>query len=52
MSKPFPHVPAAFINAIADSGTKAEAIEWLEKQWTETCALRAVLQSIKAASVI
>lgn len=36
----YPHVPAAFINAIADEGTKAEAIEYLQKQWNETCALR------------
>lgn len=36
----FPHVPAAFINAIAEEGTKAEAIEWLQKQWNETCFLR------------
>jgi hypothetical protein len=35
-----PHVPAAFINAIAEEGTKAEAIEWLQKQWNENCALR------------
>lgn len=31
------HVPAAFINAIADEGTKAEAIEWLQKTWNERC---------------
>ncbi len=39
----YPHVPAAFINAIAEEGTKAEAIEYLQKQWNETCALRAEL---------
>ena len=32
--------PAAFINAIADEGTKAEAIEWLQKTWDELCDLR------------
>src|SRR3990167_5177071 len=42
----YPHVPAAFINAIAEEGTKAEAIEWLQKQWNETCALLAVLHRI------
>ena len=42
----YPHVRAAFINAIAEEGTKAEAIEWLQKQWNETCALRAALQAI------
>jgi hypothetical protein len=35
------HVPAAFINAIAEEGTKAEAIEWLQKTWNELCALKA-----------
>jgi hypothetical protein len=40
----FPHVPAAFINAIAEEGTKAEAIEWLQKQWNESCALRSRLK--------
>ena len=34
------HVPAAFINAIAEEGTKAEAVEWLQKLWNENCALR------------
>lgn len=36
----YPHVPAAFINAIAEEGTKAEAVEWLQKLWNENCALR------------
>jgi hypothetical protein len=38
-----PHLPAAFINAIAEEGTKAEAIEYLQKTWNENCALRAQL---------
>ncbi len=42
----YPHVPAAFINAIAEEGTKAEAIEYLQRQWNETCALRAALEKI------
>lgn len=33
--------PAAFINAIADEGTKAEAVEWLQRTWDELCDLRA-----------
>lgn len=33
--------PAAFINNIADEGTKAEAIEWLQRTWDELQALRA-----------
>jgi hypothetical protein len=36
----YPHVRAAFINAIAEEGTKAEAIEWLQKTWNELCAVR------------
>lgn len=43
----YPHVPAAFINAIAEEGTKAEAIEYLQKQWNENCALRAELKAWK-----
>lgn len=43
----YPHVPAAFINAIADEGTKDEAIAWLQKQWNETCALRAALENAR-----
>lgn len=46
--KEHPHVPAAFINAIADEGTKAEAIESLQKQWNENCALRAELKALRA----
>lgn len=38
--KDYPHVPAAFINAIAEEGTKAEAVEYLQKLWNENCALR------------
>lgn len=36
----YPHSPAAFINAIADEGTKAEAIEWLQKTWNELVYIR------------
>lgn len=32
-----PHFPAAFINAIAEEGTKTEAVEWLQKIWNERC---------------
>jgi hypothetical protein len=44
-----PHVPAAFINAIAEEGTKAEAIEYLQKTWNENCALRAQLVKFEQA---
>lgn len=46
----YPHVPAAFINAIAEEGTKDEAVAWLQKQWNETCALRAALKPFAEAA--
>lgn len=45
-----PHVPAAFINAIAEEGTKDEAIHYLQKQWNENCHLRAQLAAAEATS--
>ena len=39
--------PAAFINAIAEEGTKAEAVEWLQKTWDENCDLRTEIESLK-----
>jgi hypothetical protein len=45
--KEYPHVPAAYINAIADEGTKAEAIEWLQKTWNELCWVRAYALSLR-----
>ena len=45
--KEYPHVPAAFINAIADEGTKKEAIEWLQKTWNEACWLRSALRAAR-----
>lgn len=44
----YPHVPAAFINAIAEEGTKAEAVAFLQEQWNETCALRKELAALHA----
>jgi TolA-binding protein len=43
--KDFPPVGAAFINAISEEGTKDEAVEWLAKQWNETCFLRAAIRA-------
>lgn len=37
MTGPTPRYPAAFINAIAEEGTKAEAVEWLQRTWNEFC---------------
>lgn len=45
----YPHVNAAFINAIAEEGTKAEAITWLQKLWNENCALRKDIAARKTA---
>ena len=42
-----PHVRAAFINAIAEEGTKAEAVEYLQKTWNENCELRKQLVSMQ-----
>jgi len=44
----YPHIPAAFINAIAEEGTKAEAVQWLQKLWNENCALRTALKGAGA----
>lgn len=44
----YPYVRAAFINAIAEEGTKEEAVSYLQKQWNETCALRAEIERLKA----
>ena len=49
--EPYPHCPAAFINAIADEGTKVEAVQWLQKTWNECCALRRVAEeAVRRAS--
>ena len=37
MPEPFPHCPAAFINVIAESGTKRETIQFLQETWNELC---------------
>lgn len=34
---------AAFINNIADEGSKAEAVEWLQRTWDELQTLRNIL---------
>jgi len=34
-----PHTPAAFINSIAEEGSKKEAVEWLQKTWNDRCHL-------------
>ena len=43
-----PHVPAAFINALAEEGTKAEAIKYLQEQWNENCHLRAEVDRLSS----
>lgn len=43
----YPYVPAAFINAIAEEGTKQEAVEWLQKLWNQNCALRAKIKQME-----
>ena len=46
--KDAPHVPAAFINAIAEGGTKAEAVQWLQKEWNEHCRTKEALAQSQA----
>lgn len=43
----YPNVRAAFINAIAEEGTKEEAVQYLQKQWNECVALREAIQAIR-----
>jgi regulator of replication initiation timing len=33
------YVTAAFINALSEEGTKEEAMHYLQKYWSENCAL-------------
>lgn len=42
-----PRVPAAFINAIADEGTKEEAIKYLQEVWDERCLLKDELAELR-----
>ena len=35
--------PAAFINCIGEEGTKAEAMEWLQRTWDELVNLKLAL---------
>lgn len=44
----YPHVPAAFINALSEEGTREELIKYLQKQWNETCWLRDRLKDCEA----
>lgn len=46
-TKPFPHVNAAFINAIAEEGTKADAIKYLQDEWNENVALYAHARELR-----
>lgn len=40
MTRELPHHQAAFINAIADEGSKEEAIHFLQETWNELCELK------------
>jgi len=39
----YKHVPAAFINAIYEEGSKTEAVAYLQETWNELCHVRAAL---------
>ena len=45
-----PHTPAAFINAIAEEGSKKEAVEWLQKTWNERCQLERENEALRRES--
>jgi hypothetical protein len=36
--------PAAFINAIADEGSKTEAVQFLQRTWDELCEIKETLR--------
>ena len=40
--------PAAFINAIAEEGTKAEAIKYLQETWDELQDAKKEIRMLKA----
>lgn len=39
--------PAAFINIIAEDGTKEEAIRYLQETWNELCEAREEIKRLK-----
>jgi len=41
------HHPAAFINAISEEGTKAEAVSFLQEIWNDYCDLQEALIRLK-----
>lgn len=49
MASEYPHVPAAFINNIAEEGTEEEAIKYLQETWNENCYLRNKLKVLQKA---
>ena len=42
-----PHVPASFINALREEGTKEDCLEFLQKYWNEVCALHARIRELE-----
>lgn len=42
--------PAAFINNIAEEGTKQEAITYLQRTWDEKCGLQAEFNELQEAA--
>jgi hypothetical protein len=45
----YPHVQAAFINAIRDEGNKDEACDALQKEWNRACAIEAEIERLREA---
>lgn len=46
----YPRVPAAFINVIAEGGTKQEAVEYLQSTWNEVCFLKEKILELEFAN--
>lgn len=43
----YPRQPAAFINVIAEEGTKEEAVQFLQETWDELCFVRQQLCNLR-----
>lgn len=46
-AKKYPHVNAAFINALREEGSREEILNFLQKEWNENCYLRAKLHKLE-----
>jgi hypothetical protein len=47
MTTKYPHVNAAFINALSEEGTKEQVLRFLQDQWNETVYLKKKLNALE-----